>query len=95
MSELVPASVSHLGSDDFEFFDKWLRLSMLEAEEAMRSGKQRDLWCKTPAAREFNFSAIINLRVKDFGGSYSGELDGVYSIDNDDDDEHLGVYCHL
>ena len=64
MSELGPASISHLQPEDLEFFQKWSSMCALETGQALRVNRLKNLWCQTPQRRELNLSAIADLRLK-------------------------------
>jgi hypothetical protein len=64
MSELVPASISHLQQEDLEFFEKWSNMCALETGQSLRVNRLKNLWCQTPQRRESNLSSIADLKLK-------------------------------
>eukprot|EP00095_Tigriopus_kingsejongensis_P009867 maker-scaffold757_size101632-snap-gene-0.17 protein:Tk09867 transcript:maker-scaffold757_size101632-snap-gene-0.17-mRNA-1 annotation:"dna replication atp-dependent helicase nuclease dna2-like" len=63
MSDLVPKTLAHLDEIDLKFFQDWSRMCALEAQEASRKSKLKDLWCQTPRQREAQKSALAHLKL--------------------------------
>lgn len=63
MAELVPQTLSHLLGEDLEFYKKWSLMCAMEAEEAGKGSRLKELWCRTPNERQAQNTAIADLRL--------------------------------
>uniref|UniRef100_A0A1I8MZ52 DNA helicase n=1 Tax=Musca domestica TaxID=7370 RepID=A0A1I8MZ52_MUSDO len=65
--KLSEENLKHLTHKDYEYFNKWCHLLLMEEHESRKSNFQRALWCHTPDEREQMGRAICGLQIADDG----------------------------